>query len=401
VVAGTGELTVANQKVVFIHGSDPKQAETPWMFYHLHPSAYSKPARTEGKSFDLVYFDYEKGKRKDWTGWAAARGRTPPPGGVEGDILPRANLRDASGTPYPGPLRVGTAVAFYEWVKRQPSGSISSIQIFSHATGFQPVLFPESYEWGDDGIKQFDFTEPRDPNDSEFRMRDFEGNNPLATNGADPFDRGTGSEMQRFKRALAPDVFIKIWGCGEQFMQPGLGNTLRKYLSDYLKVRNGKGADLKRAMLLLSYLNSLDDFFPYRLAERLDLPVWAGPMGWGTDPYEVDGKYDPKTYAKEKYTYVGNFPPNLKKKEQWWRASMHFLGEPRYTKDIFQKALKAKVDPVGYIEYRRSWVTAAVSRLQRVITPPDPSDPFAIPARLMDALTEKMRKMGIGESPSQ
>lgn len=392
---------MANPKIVFIHGSDPKQAATPWMFYHLHPSSYSTPVKAEGKTFDLHYFDYEKGIRTDWTGWSAKRGESAPAGGTTGELLPKAGLRDWNGTPIPDHARVGTVVAFYDWVKRQPAGSISSIQIFSHATAFQPVLFPESFEWGDDVIKKYDMDEPRDPNDSEFRIRDFEGKNPLSDkNGPDPFDSSTGSGMAAFKKALARDVFIKIWGCGEQFLQPGQGNTMRKYLADYLKVKNGKDAERKRAMLLLSYLNVFDDFFPYRLARQLDLPVWAGPLGWGTDPYDVDGKFDRKTYSKVKYTYKGNFPPDLKKKEQWWRASYHFLGEPRYTKEIFEKALGAKVDPVGYIEYRPSWVARATSKLSKIITPPDPNDPFNIPEQLFDALAEKMRKMGMGESPS-
>lgn len=390
---------MANQKLVFIHGSDPKQAVTPWMFYHLHPSTYTNPVKDDGKTFDLVYFDFERGKRFEWKNWSAKRSDKEPAGATSGDILPKASLRDYYGTTIPNRDRVGTAVAFYDWVKRQSAGSIASIQIFSHATAFQPVLFAESFEWGDDVIKKFDLTEPRDPNDSEFRMRDFEGSNPLSTNGPDPFDRSGGSQMASFRKALASDCFIKIWGCGEQFLQEGQGNTMRKYLADFLKVKNGKGAELKRALLLQSYLNVFDDFFAFTLADRLDMPVWAGPLGWGTDPYDVDGVFDRKTYAKEKYTWKGNFPPNLKKKEQWWRASYHFLGNPRLAKEVFEKEFRAKVDPVGYIEYKSSWVKAARARYSKIITPPDPNDPFSIPERLFNSLAEKMSRMGAGQSP--
>ena len=88
---------MANPKLVFIHGSDPVQAATPWMFYHLHPSSYTNPVKAEGRIFDLVYFDYEKGKRTEWKGWSSARGNAAPAGGTEGDILPKASLRDRNG----------------------------------------------------------------------------------------------------------------------------------------------------------------------------------------------------------------------------------------------------------------------------------------------------------------
>ena len=387
---------MSNKIVVFVHGSDHRQALTPWMFYHLHPSKYSRPLKSDGTVFDLVYFDYETGKRREWKNWTATRSQVEPSGvTLEGEILPKPEIRDGYGQPYSPPVKRPSAEAFYRWVKQQASGSIASIQIFSHATVLQPILFPDSFEWGDDLDKQFDVTADRDPRDSELRLRDFEGDNPLAP---DRWGGGSGGELAKFKAALDPEVFIKVWGCGEMTYAQNDGDSIRKYLTDYLKVKSGKAGDAPRANLMAGYLFAIQTFWPYKLAEKLDLPVWAGPVGWGTDPFDVDGVYKPSTYKRDKYTWKGTFPPDLGKKEWWWRVSSKFRSEPKLAA-IFTRDLKAKMDVLSYVEYRKSWVEAA-DRAAQAIVNPSSKGPITLPnpQDLMNGVREQMRLLGLGRS---
>jgi hypothetical protein len=388
---------MANKIIVFIHGSDPDQADTPWMFYHLHPSTYTTPVLSEGKTFDLVYFDFEKGRRQTWKGWSATRSRKRPTAAPDEDVelTPKAKIRDQAGDPYPGSdPDFPSVLAFYDWAKGQAAGSIASIQIFSHAVVHQPVLFASSYEYGAEPDKAADLTAPRDPHDTEFRLRDFEGSNPLAT--ADPWDPA-GGELGKFRNALDADVFIKVWGCGEQTYSHNDGAPIRKLVTDYLKVKSGKTGDTQRATLLTSYLDHVKEFFPFRLAQRLQVPVWAGPVGWGSDPYDIDGTFNKATYAKDKYTWKGKFPPNLDRKELWWRVSAHFRGNKALAEKFFKKALKAKLDALGYVEYKVSWVNAATDAADSILNPPSGASGgsiFDAPAELMRLLNERIGGSG-------
>jgi hypothetical protein len=385
---------VTAKTLVFIHGSDPKQADTPWMFYHLHPSRYSTPALSEGETFKLVYFDFEKGERKEWNAWTATRSKKSPTAGPDTTVqlAPRVKIRDQSGTPYNPEFEAPSVLAFYDWVKAQPAKSIVAIEIFSHGVTYQPVLFAPSYEWGDDPVKHTNPTAERDPNDTEFRLRDFEGKNPLsgANTASDPW--AVSSELGKFRAAISDDAFIKIWGCGEQTLE-GHGGPIRKKLVDFLALKDEKKNELRRAVLLDNYLDEVETYFAFVLARALNLPVWAGPVGWGSDPYEVDGNYDPKTYAANHYTWKGKFPPNLKKKELWWRVSINFTFNKRLV-DFFKTTLRANVDPMGYVEYKPSWFRAARDATQKVLNPPTTPSRFDeilnAPSKLVNQLLDRI-----------
>lgn len=378
--------------IVFIHGRDKDQANTPWMFYHLHPSTYSKPVLSEGETFKLVYFDFEKGERREWDAWSATRSRSAPAAGPDRVVAmaQKAKVRDKSGNPYSPEREYPSVLNFYDWIKAQPSKSIVSLQIFSHAVIYQPVLFADSYEWGGTAneAKRLDMTEDRDPNDTEFRLRDFVGpNNPLYSGPhSDPWASPIGGELAKVRAALADDVFIKVWGCGEQDLN-GHGGPIRKLILDFLKAKKGKDGDQRRATLVEAYLDHVDGFFPYRLAERLDLPVWAGPVGWGSDPFDVDG--DPRV-DKNKYRWTGKFPPNLAKRELWWRISIHFLKNKAIAEKFFKATLKARLDPMGYVEYKKSWVHAARDAAVRITSGSSASSIFDAPTRLMQDLLERI-----------
>ena len=386
---------MADKKLVFIHGSDPAHAHTPWMFYHLDPSFYQgTPVQGEGLVFDLVYFDFEKGTRSTWKNWKTLRSHSAPKDATTVDALtPTVKIRDNKGKEIEGQPEYPSVIAFYDWVKAQPEKSIASIQIFSHGVTYQPVLFALSYEWGDNRDKRNDLTAARDPQDTEFRLRDFEGSNPL---GPVDLGAGAGSGLARFKTALAPDCFIKIWGCGEQ-TRTGHGAPIRKLVTKWVNLQDKddpKGT--QRATLLLGYLDFIKSCFPYRMAEALDMPVWAAPIGWGSDPNELDGEYDPKTYAKEKYNYSGKFPPNLAKKELWWRVTVNFRIDERVANKFFNGALGAALDPMSYVEYRKSWVKAAEDKANQVLPQPTAGPGvMQAPKQLQQALLDRIQQLGL------
>jgi hypothetical protein len=395
------------KKVVFVLGWDKKEAlnNTPWMFYHFHPSEYGAPVSGEGKKFDLVLFDYVGGTRKTWKAWNAQRGKGPPGDPSEAvELLPTVEVRDQYGNPVHLPsgdvAKLPTVIPFYRWVKTQHAESIVSLQIFSHSVIALPILYPFVYEWRHDIDKQGDVTAERDPHDTEFRLRDFAGKNPL--NGGDPWDPEVtrpGSELDQFRKALDPNVFIKVWGCGEQGATPKEGETIRKLVTDFVEVKTGRSAEAQRARLLLDYLQHVKGYFPYRLAERLGLPVWAGPLGWGTDPHYVDGKYVAKTYARDKYHYVGTFPPDLDKKELWWRVSLGFRKHKlKVAEKFFKGALKVKMDGMGYVEYKKSWVTASENAANATLNAGAEDDRMQAPKQLMKKLLDQARLLNSGRS---
>src|SRR5258705_4630637 len=375
--------------LVFIHGSDPDQANTPWMFYHLHPSTYASPTLSEGKTFDLVYFDFEKGTRSTWKNWSATRAKGPPSRAPDSSaaLAPTAHILHREGVAYPDNPEHPSVVSLYDWIKTQPAGSIASLQIFSHAVVHQPVLFARSYEWGAEPDKRTDLTAERDPNDAEVRLRDFEGNNPASR--SDPWASGLAGELARFRQALADDVFIKVWGCGEQTYSHNDGAPIRKLVMDFLAVKPGKAGDVRRAALVVAYLAHVQEFFPYRLAENLEVPVWAGPVGWGSDPFDVDGKYDKATYARDRYRWTGKFPPNLDRKELWWRVSTLFRRNKAIAEKFFKGTLKARLDPMGYVEYRKGWVEAAITAANSAGT----SGATSPAQHLLDAPAELMARL--------
>lgn len=379
--------------LVFIHGSDPVQADTPWQFFHLHPSRYTRALLSEGEIFDLVYFDFEKGERKEWKGWTATRAKGPPtaaPDKTEA-LKPKVKIHDQSGNPYVPEREYPSVLAFYDWIKGQPAKSIVSLQIFSHGVTYQPVLFADSYEWRDQPDKLADPSAERDPNDTEFRLRDFDGANPLSS---DPWATGPSGELGKFRAALADDAFIKIWGCGEQTRQ-GHGAPIRKLIADFLATKPGKANEQRRATLVDAYLDHVMEYFPYRLAERLDLPVWAGPVGWGSDNFDIDGTFNKATYARDKYNWKGTFPPNLRRKELWWRVSINFLNSKAIIEKFFKSTLKAKLDVIGYVEYRKTWVQAAKDAATKVIGPPTSAGSILnAPAELMKELIDRIGTPG-------
>src|SRR5690349_667605 len=215
------------------------------MYFHFDPFRDDPVGEV-----DLIYFDYPEGTRKIWRGWMPVRARTEPASPDETVALaPKVHIRLMSGLIDGGPER-GSVLALYDWLTTQQPDTILSLQVFSHAWFNGPVLWADSFETA----ALPDPAEPRDPNDTEFRPRDFFGSNPLA-----------GAPGQAFVDALKPNAFIKFWGCNEGRYwerdvppppETGLtGVPWRRMVKKYMKAPRGARGDAIRNANLDSYLD--------------------------------------------------------------------------------------------------------------------------------------------------
>jgi len=353
--------------VVFVQGGRANEASHPWRFFHLHPTTEPAP-----ESVDLVFFDYPAGQRKTWKNLLLKRGEPPPqaPDTVE-DLTPKVKIRLLGGaTDDSGPDRA-SVLALYDWVKLQPKASIQSLQVFSHGWQGGPILWG-SYEYDEEGRRRLDPLDgsERDPQDTDFRIRDFYGTNPLAD-----------AEGRKFADAFASGAFIKLWGCVAP-LEP------RAMLRLYTQAPSGEKGDASRMAGLRGYLAGLANSYPMKMATQLNLSVWAAPLGYGTDPgskVPTNRASDPPCSPAKPTShcmtvkYKGKFPPNLNE-DQWWRASWFFRnqdGGARFYTDV----LKAKIDAVDFVEHSGTWFTD-IARSAFPQLDPDSSDAVDTPQDL-------------------
>jgi hypothetical protein len=153
-----------------------------------------------------------------------------------------------------------------------------------------------------------------------------------------------------------------------------------------------KANEIKRAILLDNYLHDTEQYFAFVLSRALNLPVWAGPVGWGSDPYEMDGSYDPKTYPANHYTWKGKFPPDLKRRS--YGGGEHQLHVQQTPVDFIKTILRANVDPVGYVEYKPSWFQAARDATRKALNSPTTPTRFdeilRAPSKLVEQLLDRI-----------
>jgi hypothetical protein len=349
---------VATQSVVFVQGEKKKEDKFPWMFFHLDP--WKDPAPSPVK---LVYFDYPAGKLKIWDNHILKRGKAPTQvPDSEADLTPKVKVRLRNGTvDASGPDRP-SILALYDWVKKQPRGSIRSLQIFSHGWIGGPIIW-DTYEYdpAGDELDMFDGKD-RDPHDADPRIRDFVGNNPLS-----------GFSGMDFAQAFASDALIKIWGC---VAPEGVRGPMR----NYLRAPKGSRGDAARQAHLKDYLESIEGSYAMEMAKRLDLAVWASPMGYGSEPHT---KVPMSRRRELKVRYMGEFPPKLDQ-HQWWRVSWFFRNQDKGVQ-FYKDVLKARVDAVDFVEYKRSWFEDA-KRVATASGVPNPLGPRGLQQRLTDVI---------------
>ena len=76
------------------------------------------------------------------------------------------------------------------------------------------------------------------------------------------------------------------------------------------------------------------------------MPVYAAPLGWGTDPNLPVG-IDGETAWNIKAKYYGIWPP--RKGHKWWRVSPFFRPDRGY--EFYRKVLGLRMDEVDYVAY--------------------------------------------------
>lgn len=352
---------MAAKTVVFVQGGKKNEAAYPWMFFHLHPTSEPAP-----EAVDLVFFDYPTGTVKTWKNHILERGKAPTAApDSETAMTHMVKLRKGDGTTDDtGPDR-GSVISMYEWVKTQPKQSIRSLQVFSHGWQGGPILW-NTPEFNAAGSRMDPLSdEDRDPNDTDFRLRDFVGSNPLA-----------GAEGIRFADAFSSDALIKLWGC----VAP---TGVRPQMQRYIAVPRGSDGDATRKAHLSDYLDSIGDSYPMHMASKLNLPVWAAPLGYGSEP----GGTVPITGGEMNVAYRGKFPPDLKK-DRWWRVSWFFRHQDRGAK-FYTDVLKAAIDTTDFIEHRKSWFEDA-----RRAANPGPPSPITSPFELQKRITDLIDALG-------
>jgi hypothetical protein len=355
---------MAVKTVVFVQGGKKNEAIYPWLFFHLGP--WTEPIFEPVK---LVFFDYPAGKLKIWDSHTLKRGKEPTEApDSETELTPKVKIRLHDGTTDDtGPDRA-SVLALYEWVKAQPKESISTLQVFSHGWQGGPIIWNSSeFDPAGTMLDPLD-GQDRDPNDTDFRIRDFVGSNPLA-----------GAEGSKFAAAFTTDALIKLWGC----VAP-LG--VRWQMQRYMWAPKGSRGDAMRKAHLQNYLDAIGNSFPMEMAVRLNLAVWASPVGYGSEPGS-------KVSAKGSHIFVkyrGIFPPNLNK-DQWWRISWYFRNQDKGVQ-FYQDVLKARVDAVDFVEHKKLWFEDA----KRAATANLEPRPVDSPLDLQRRLTDRIEALGVG-----
>ena len=358
---------MATKTVVFVQGGKAEEAKFPWMFFHLDPFEDPDPP----EAVKLVYFDYSTGRRKTWNKIVLKRGKEPEakPDDDSAPIGNETNPRQRDGT-VDMSTTVASVLALYEWVKSQPKATIRSLQVFSHATSQGPILH-NTWEYGPDGTQLgiLDVEQDRDFFDTDFRPRDFFGNNPLA-----------GAEGEKFAAAFAPDALIKLWGCFAL-------DTPRGLMREYFKAPRGATGDTQRKAHLKDYLFWIEDSFAMLMANKLDLAVWASAPGYGSEPHTTVPISCKRTLQVK---YRGKFPPDLRK-DQWWRVSWFFRNQDRGA-EFYTRVLKARVDKTDFVEYRKAWFEVAQFSVTQEFTPYITRQ---LAAKLWDEIQERAATMNV------
>lgn len=363
---------MAAKTVVFVQGGKDKEAAYPWMFFHLHP--HSEP---KAEAIDLAFFDYPAGKLKIWNNHVLKRDKPPSQSpDSEEELTPKVKIRLVDGTTDDaGPDRA-SVIALYDWVKKQPKASIRSLQVFSHGWMGGPIIWNSAeFDGAGNHLDPLD-GQTRDPNDTDFRMRDFVGTNPLA-----------GAEGRKFADAFASDAFIKLWGCVAPV-------GIRPHLRRYVRAPRGNRGDVIRKSALQSYLTSIGNSFPMEMAVRLDLAVWASPIGYGSEPgskVPTNRSSDPpcspgSTSHCMSVRYRGKFPPDLRK-DRWWRVSWFFRNQDRGAR-FYRDVLKADIDATDFVEHKKSWFEDAKKIAMAALEPEAVTSPMALQKQLTDRIEE-------------
>src|SRR6266581_278345 len=360
---------MATKQVVFVLGAHWNPGENyqeyPWMFFHFDPMKDVDPSPVT-----LVFFDYPNGKLKTWNRWVIKRGKKGPENpDSEVELLPKVKIRDYETNIVDPHTERPSVLAFYDWVKKQEKGSIVSMQVFSHGWMGGPIIW-DTGELGPAGESiDDDDTLNRDPHDTDFRVRDFFGSNPLA-----------GAEGDKFAKAFAPAPLIKLWGC---VAPDGLRAPVQNFKAS---PKNEQDKSANKAHLK-DYIDAIEQCFAFNMAKQLKLPIWAAPLGWGSDPSSrVPIGYKGRQAINMNVTYRKKFPPDLKK-DQWWRVSWFFRHQDKGV-TFYRDVLKARIDATDYVEYTQAWLDEAKKLAIASLEPSLITSPRELQQQLIDRIDQ-------------
>lgn len=272
------------------------------VWHYVHP-------RTRRSNTKLTLFDYVEGSYKQWLNWD---GRQPPGRSPNAQV----SIRD-------GATKCGSIISLYNYIKSigvKAPRSISELQFFTHGWHEGPIIIDSD----EDETYANDHTR-RDPNDGDTRLKDFDIADVLG-----------GKSGEKFSKAFARNALIKLWGC--DYVQEH-----RDKVRSFYEVKTTREKKRK----LDSYLTYIwDSTYAFKLAKLLGVPVYAAPLGWGTNPslpFGIEGKVALETKAK----YRGIWPP--RKGDQWWRVSPFF--RPNRGFEFYNRILRAQMDLLDYVAY--------------------------------------------------
>ncbi len=323
------------KEFIFVRGKGVDE-EYPWMFYQTHWRE-DKVKR----NIKLTYFDYDfeirgkafevKPKIKTWNSINLGGKRItkePTKGNSYSEKLMQHDINnpDYRGTKSKNiPTSLPSCLLLYDYIKKRPDNSISSLQLFTHGVYNGPILYSEVYEYHNDLNKKYDRYQDRDKRDTEFRLRDFYENNPLSL---------ASDERHKIRRKFTHDSFIKLYGC--DYFDGQSGSILRKALRGELE----KGFE--------EYVRTVFYSYPFLLSLLTSKVVWAPPVGYGTN-------FSSRDSSGKKKTYAGVYPP--KKGQHWWDVPV-FVDPKNKTlstlKDWYVNKFKFQIDSVGFVGY--DWV---------------------------------------------
>jgi hypothetical protein len=275
-----------------------------------HVWHYAHP-RIRRQNTTLTLFDFAEGVYKQWSNW--------------GGELPPTKLKypTKEKTILNGQERCGSIIALYDYIKtvgRTFPRSILELHFFTHGWHEGPVLI----DTNEDNDHSDNLTE-RDPKDKDARLKDFDISEVLGARGGNIF-----------KQAFARTGFVKLWGCN---YEPEHRDRIRHFYRTH-DVR-------ERKQELDAYLRYIrDSTYAYRLRQLLEIPVYAAPLGYGTNPdlpFGIQGKAASDMKAK----YRGVWPP--RKGDNWWRVSSFFRPDRGY--EFYTRVLGARLDILDYVDF--------------------------------------------------
>lgn len=282
--------------VIYVYGKDQPTINFVWQ--NAHP-------RGPRANTTLTLFDYASGKRQKWLSW---NGRLPPettPASVDS---------------------IASILDLYDFIKALPAKSLVELHFFCHGWEGGPVL-ANTFE-----SPPYNSSNQRDPTDVDPRIKDFSIDTVVG-----------GSEGAKFAQAFSPSALVKLWGCTHQ--EPTRQLIKRTYFS--------ASSNVERELVKRQYQDFIrDGTYQYALHKAIKVPVYAAPLGWGTNPYLPFG-IEGKATEKAKPKRHDRFPPH--KNDEWWRVSQYF--RPDRGHDFYSKVLKAKLDVLDYVAYEDAIVS--------------------------------------------